>query len=181
MSVGTPCAKPSVRSLRLGGFRPPDVQAFIRQYLDMVERWFRPGGEGFKALLDDHRSILKEMRRVLEQDGDDGVRGMVSEDRTEYRDALTKLVRESRHDPKQLRALVADYLKGGRLRRRIPTTPRGPFTGLDGRTRPWLTPRRGWAVIVAPFPGTWHSHITMSRWISFSTAKATRSGPSWIG
>ena len=98
--------------LAAGGFPSPDVQAFIRQYLDMVERWFRPGGEGFKALLDDHRSILKEMRRVLEKDGDDGVRGMVSEDRTEYRDALTKLVRESRHDPKQLRALVADYLKG---------------------------------------------------------------------
>ena len=98
--------------LAAGGFPSPDVQAFIRQYLDMVERWFRPGGEGFKALLDDHRSILKEMRRVLEKDGDDGVRGMVSEDRTEYRDALTKLVRESRHDPKQLRALVADYLRG---------------------------------------------------------------------
>ena len=44
----------------------------------MVERWFHPGGEGFKALLDDHRSILMEMRRVLERDGDDGVRGMVS-------------------------------------------------------------------------------------------------------
>ena len=67
----------------------------------MVERWFHPGGgEGFKALLDDHRSILMEMRRVLERDGDDGVRGMVSADRTEYRDSLVKLVRESRHDPK---------------------------------------------------------------------------------
>jgi len=78
----------------------------------MVERWFRPGSEGFKALLDHHRSILKEMRRVLEKDGDDGVRGRVSADRKRYRDTLVKLVRESRHDPKQLRAAVADYLKG---------------------------------------------------------------------
>jgi hypothetical protein len=78
----------------------------------MVERWFRPGSGSFRALLDDHRSILKEMRRVLEKDGDGGVHALVSADRTEYRDALTKLVRESRHDPKQLRALVADYLRG---------------------------------------------------------------------
>lgn len=93
-------------------FPAPSVQAFIRQYVDMVDRWFRPGGEGFRALLDDHRAILKEMRRVLEKDGDDGVRGMMSEDRTEYRDSLIKLVRESRHDPKELRAAVANYLKG---------------------------------------------------------------------
>ncbi len=95
-----------------GGFPSPDVQAFIRQYLDMVERWFRPGSESFKALLDDHRAILKEMRRVLEKDGDGGVHALVSADRTEYRDALAKLVRESRHEPKQLRALVANYLRG---------------------------------------------------------------------
>ena len=49
------------------------MQAFIRQYLDMVERWFRPGSESFRALLDDHRAILKELRRVLEKDGDAGV------------------------------------------------------------------------------------------------------------
>ena len=95
-----------------GGFASPSVQAFIRQYLDMVDRWFRPGSESFKALLDDHRAILKEMRRVLEKDGDGGVHALVSADRTEYRDALAKLVRESRHDPKQLRAAVADYLRG---------------------------------------------------------------------
>ena len=98
--------------LAAGGFPSPDVQAFIRQYLDTVERWFRPGSESFRALLDDHRAILKEMRRVLEKDGDGGVHALVSADRTEYREALTKLVRESRHDPKQLRALVADYLRG---------------------------------------------------------------------
>ena len=98
--------------LAAGGFPSPHVRAFIRQYLDMVERWFRPGGEGFRALLDDHRAILKEMRQILEKDGDDGVRRTVSADRKEYRDSLVKLVRESRHDPKQLRAAVANYLKG---------------------------------------------------------------------
>ena len=39
--------------LAAGEFPSPSVQAFIRQYVDMVERWFHPGGEGFKALLDD--------------------------------------------------------------------------------------------------------------------------------
>ena len=97
--------------LATGGFSSPNVQAFIRQYLDMVERWFRPGSESFRALLDDHRAILKEMRRVLEKDGDGGVHALVSADRTEYRDTLARLVRESRHDPKQLRARVANRLK----------------------------------------------------------------------
>ncbi len=98
--------------LRAGEFPSPSVQAFIRQYLELVERWFRPaGGEGFKSLLDDHRSILKEMRRALEKDGDDGVRRMVSADRTEYCDSLAKLVRESRLDPKQLRVRTAEFLK----------------------------------------------------------------------
>ena len=53
--------------------------------------------------------------RVLEKDGDGGVHALVSADRTEYRDALAKLVRESRHDPKQLRALVATRLKSRRI------------------------------------------------------------------
>ena len=118
--------------LATGGFPSPNVQAFIRQYLDMVERWFRPRSEGFRAFLDHHRSILKEMRRVLEQDGDDGVRGRVSADRKEYRDSLVKLVRESRHDPQQLRAAVADYLKG---RGATPTYSNNP-----SRTWYWL----GW-------------------------------------
>ena len=118
--------------LTAGEFPSPSVQAFIRQYVGMVERWFHPGGEGFKALLNDHRSILKEMRLVLEKDGDDGVRGMVSADRTEYCDSLVKLVRESRHDPKKLRAAVADYLKG---RGGTPTHSHNP-----SRTWYWL----GW-------------------------------------
>ena len=97
--------------LAAGGFLSRRVQTFIRQYLDMVERWFRPGGKGFSALLDDHRAILKKLRRVLEKYGDDGVRGMVSADREEYRDSLVKLVRESRHDPIGLRAAVAKYMR----------------------------------------------------------------------
>ena len=113
-----------------GGFPSPDVRAFIRQYLDMVARWFRPGSESFRALLADHRAILKEMRRILEKDGDGGVHAMVSADQTEYRDALAKLVRESRHDPKQLRALVANRLKGGGI------TPQ--YSNNPSRTVYWL-------------------------------------------
>ena len=118
--------------LAAGGFPSPNVRAFIRQYLDMVERWFRPGSEGFKALLDHHRSILKEMRRVLETDGDDGIRGRVPDDRQKYRDSLVKLVRESRHDPKTLRTAVANYLKGRGV---TPTYSNNP-----SRTWYWL----GW-------------------------------------
>ena len=116
--------------LTAGEFPSPSVRAFIGQYLDMVERWFRPGGEGFKALLDDHRSILKEMRQVLEENGDGGVGAMVSADRTEYCDSLVKLVRESRHDPKRLRALVADYLKGRAVTPSHSKNPPGTFYWL---------------------------------------------------
>ncbi len=112
--VGWGSVHEAIRSVLVDGeFQSPSVQAFIRQYLDLVERWFRPaGGEGFKALLDDHRSILKEMRRVLEKEGDAGVRARVSKDETGSGDALIRLVRQSRHDPKKLRATVANYLKG---------------------------------------------------------------------
>ena len=115
--IGWNSVRQAIGSVLTDGRPPsPSVQAFIQQYLDMVGRWFRPSaGESFKTLLDDHRSTLKEMRRVLEKDGDDGVRGMVSADRTEYRDSLVKLVRESRHDPRKLRATVAEYLKGRRM------------------------------------------------------------------
>lgn len=115
-NVGWDSVREAIGSvLAVGGFPSLDVQAFIRQYLDMVGRWFRPGSESFRALLDDHRAILKELRRVLEKDGDGGVHAMVSADRAEYRDALARLVRESRHDPKQLRALVANRLKSRRI------------------------------------------------------------------
>ena len=51
------------------------------------------------------------MRRVLEKDREDGIRGMVSEDRTEYGDSLAMLVKESRQNPKELRRAVADCLR----------------------------------------------------------------------
>ena len=111
--VGWDSVLQAIRTVSAAGeFTCPSVQTFIRQYVDIVERWFRPGGEGFRALLDDHRAILKKLRQALEKDGDDGVRGMVSADRAEYRDSLVKLVRESRHDPMKLRAAVANYLRG---------------------------------------------------------------------
>lgn len=100
------------RFLAAGEFHSHDVQAFVRQYLAMVRRWLRStGGAGFKALLDEHRSILKRMRQILEKDGDDAVRDKVPEDRADYRDAFVRLVKESRQDPKQLRRAAANYLK----------------------------------------------------------------------
>lgn len=99
--------------LEAGEFPSSSVEAFIRQYVEMVDRWLRPtGGKELKGLLEDHRSVLKEMRRILEKDGDDGVRGVVPQDRAEYSDSFTRLVRESRHDPKTLRGAVRDYLRG---------------------------------------------------------------------
>ncbi len=111
--VGWDAVHTAIRSfLDDGEFHSSSVGAFVRQYLDLVERWFRPaGGEVFTALLNDHRSILKEMRRVLEKDGEDGVRGMVPEDRPEYGDSLARLVKESRQSPKELRRTVAEHLK----------------------------------------------------------------------
>ena len=117
--------------LKERGFQSRTVRAFIRQYLDMVERWYRPaGGERFTALLDDHRSILKQLRRVLEKAGDEGVRGMVSEVETDCDAALIRLVRQSRHDPKKLRAKVANHLKGRGL------TP--GYSNNPSRTVYWL-------------------------------------------
>ena len=81
--VGWDCVREAIGSvLADGGFPSPDVQAFIRQYLDMVERWFRPGSDSFRALLDDHSAILKELRRVLEKDGDGGVHAMTFMEKT---------------------------------------------------------------------------------------------------
>lgn len=71
----------------------------------------------------------------MEKDGDDGVRGTVSADRTEYRDSLVKLVRESRHDPKQLRAAVADYLKGRNVRQSRAQNPSRTVYWLGWRER----------------------------------------------
>ena len=95
-----------------GAFHSGGVDAFIRQYIDLVKRWFHFTEDGsFKALLNDHRSILKKMRQLLEKDGADSVGEKVPEDRAEYRDALVRLVKESRQDPKRLQKAVADHLK----------------------------------------------------------------------
>lgn len=78
----------------------------------MLERQFgfTEGGD-FRALLDDHHSILEKLLRLLEKDGADSVGGKVPKDRAEYRDALVRLVQESSQDPKQLRKAMANYLK----------------------------------------------------------------------
>ena len=95
-----------------GRFQSCGVRTFVLQYLELVERWFGSAGvEGFKKLLDDYHSILQKMRKVLDKDGDDGVRGMAPKDRTAYHDALITLVKASRQDPLDLRRAVADCLK----------------------------------------------------------------------
>ena len=100
-----------------GEFHSGGAGAFVGQYLDLVERWFRPtGSDGFKPLLDEHSSVLKKMRQVLAQDCVDGVGEMVPKDRSDYRDTLVRLVKESGQNPKQLRRAVAHYLKGQRCR-----------------------------------------------------------------
>ena len=54
-----------------GNFHSSDVRVFISQYLDIVERWFRSTGiGGFKDLLDAHRSVLQELRRLLDKYGE---------------------------------------------------------------------------------------------------------------
>ena len=95
-----------------GKFEPRAVDPFIRQYLDLVERWFRPAArDGVMRLLDKHGGTLKELRQILGQDGDNGVGAEVPEDRQEYRDTLVHFVKETRHDPKALRAAVSRHLK----------------------------------------------------------------------
>ena len=126
--VGWDSVREAIGSISVEEFASPSVEAFVRQYVDMVDRWLRPsGGWSFRALLEDHRSVLKEVRRILEKDGDDGVRGMVPEARTEYRDSLVRLVRESRHDPKELRRAAAVHLKARELN---PTPTQNPRAGV---------------------------------------------------
>ena len=89
-----------------------NVGAFVRQYLDLVERWFRPTGvEGFRKLFDDHHSVLQEMRKTLDENSDNGDLRQIPAKLTVYRDALVRLVEESRQNPKELRQAVADCLK----------------------------------------------------------------------
>ena len=95
-----------------GKFHPGNVEAFVRQYRELLERQFgfTEGGD-LRALLDDHHLVLEKLLRLLEANGADSVGEKVPEDRAEYRDALVRLVQESRQDPKQLRKAMANYLK----------------------------------------------------------------------
>ena len=110
--VGWKSVHETISSLQEDGeFRSDSVGTFVRQYRELLERQFgfTQGGD-LRALLDDHRSILEKMHRLLEKEGADSIWGKVPEDRAEYRDALVRLVQESRQDPKRLRKAMADYL-----------------------------------------------------------------------
>ena len=111
--VGWQSVHEAIDSLQKEGkFRSGNVEAFVRQYRDLLERQFGfTEGGGTMALLKDHRAILEKLLRLLEKDGADGVEGKVPEDQAKYRDALVRLVQESGQDPKQLRWAVRDYLK----------------------------------------------------------------------
>ncbi len=114
-----------------GYFHSSGVRAFVRQYLDVIERWIRPTGSvGFRALLDKHRSILTEMRQILDKDGDEGICGRVPRDLTDYRGALVRLVQESRQDPKKLRRAVARYLRGRGCETRSSNNPKRTYYWL---------------------------------------------------
>ena len=119
--VGWDFVREEVDSLhRNGEFPSPDVQAFIRQYLELVAKWFRgDGGRGFQALFDDHRPILKELRRILEKEGSEGVHRMVPKDRADHARSLVRLVKETRHDPKKLRTAANKLLKSRGVRKRV--------------------------------------------------------------
>ena len=88
------------------------VQEFVHQYQRLVGRWFRPAVNR-KKLFEDHRSVLTTLRERLEKEGHDAVGDMVSGDRSEYRDALVRLVKRFGYDPIELRAAVRNrYLDG---------------------------------------------------------------------
>ena len=112
VQVGWKSVDEAIGSLQEDGvFHPGGVEAFVRQYRELLERQFGFTEGGVRSLLDDHRPILEKMIRLLDKDGADSVWEKVPEDRTEYRDALVRLVQESRQDPKQLRKAMANYLK----------------------------------------------------------------------
>lgn len=96
-----------------GAFHAAGAEAFVRQYVDLVGRWFRPAqAESFKQLLDSHPSVLRKMRKILDEDGESAVRGRLPPDLADYRDSLVMLVKEFRQNPKELRRAVAGCLEG---------------------------------------------------------------------
>ncbi len=113
--VGWKSVHEAIGSLQEDGeFRSDSVGTFVRQYRELIERQFGlTKGGGIMALLDDphHHPILEKLRQLLEKDGADSVGEEVPEERAEYRDALVRLVKVFRQNPKRLRKAVADYLK----------------------------------------------------------------------
>ncbi len=105
-----------------GAFPSPNVQAFIRQYLDMVERWFRPGGEGFKAMLDDYRPLLERLANDREE-GAGKTAEVLPEDLSEYRSTVCRLVNDFRQEHLRLSSAVRSFLK----RKGFQTWGRGGF------------------------------------------------------
>ena len=132
--VGWDFVLQAVRSLlQDGAFPDHNVRAFIEQYVDLLDRRHRAAsGSDFNALLDEHGSILKELRRVLEDEGDAGVVRRVPVDRTKHANALVRLVKETRHDPMTMRAAANRLLRSRGVEK--PVSSNAP-----SRTLYWLT------------------------------------------
>ncbi len=113
-------------------FRAPGVRAFIRQYLVLLARWLDPvESHAFRTLLDEHREILGQLRRVLGEGGNAAVIAKVREDREIYGETLLRLVKESGQRPMDLRRAVSAYLHG---RGSTPMSSQNP-----AGTHYWLT------------------------------------------
>ena len=113
-------------------FRSPSVRAFIHQYLVLLDRWLDSmGANGPRAILDEHRGILEELRRVLGEGGDAAVLARVPVDREPYSETLLRLVKESGQSPMDLRAVVSRYLRGRGWTTMSSQNP--------GQTHYWLT------------------------------------------
>ncbi len=93
-------------------FRARGVRAFIHQYLVLLARQLDPvESHAFRTLLDDHREILGQLRRVLGEGGNAAVIAKVREDREIYGETLLRLVKESGQRPMDLRRAVSGYLR----------------------------------------------------------------------
>ena len=124
----------AVRSLlQDGAFSDDSVRAFIEQYVHLLDRRHRAAsGSDFNALLDEHGSILKELRRVLEDEGDAGVVRRIPVDRTKHANALVRLVKETRHDPMTMRAAATRLLRSRGVEKPV-------ASNAPSRTLYWLT------------------------------------------
>ena len=93
-----------IRSLEVGGaFHSSEVSAFIRQYLDSVEKWLVPGAAGedhIAALRDDYEALWKTLSDVLASEGDDGVARVVPAHAGERGRTLVRLVKEIGEEPR---------------------------------------------------------------------------------